>query len=251
MIITVANQKGGVGKTDLCVNLASCVARAGKNVLVIDLDPQANATDYLMKNKPDKTMTDVLIRDEVMKKVVSKTKVRNLFLAPGSGKLSAADVKLLSDVSAQFILKRKLKFAGDYDFIFIDTPPSLGMLTINSLTASTHVLVPVQVHYFSSEGVEKLLKTVESIRMEINPKLEVFGYVLTMVDKRNRLSLKMESKIRERYGEKVFDTHIPVNVDLADAPSFHKPIMLHSSNSRGAWAYSNLCKEFLDRHGQL
>jgi chromosome partitioning protein len=247
MIITVANQKGGVGKTDLAVNLSSFLAGMGKKVLLIDLDPQANSTDYLFSEKPDTNMKHLLLKDDMkMPDLVLQTQIENLSLAPSGQELNVAQAELMNDVGMQFKLKNKLKSARNrYDFIIIDTPPSLGVLTINALTASDQVIIPIQVHYFATDGVDKLLKTVEMVRKEINPKLDVRGFVLTMYDRRNKLSYKIERKIRESFGDKVFRTFIPVNVDLADAPSFHKPIMLHSRNSRGSYAYENLAREFL------
>jgi chromosome partitioning protein len=247
MIITVANQKGGVGKTDLSVNLSSFLARMGKKVLLIDLDPQANSTDYLYSGKAGLNTNHLLLENDVkISDLALETGIGNLFLAPAAPELSAAQVELMNDVGMQFKLKRKLKSARNrYDFIIIDTPPSLGVLTINALAASDCVMIPVQVHYFAMDGVQKLLNTVDAVRREINPRLDVRGFVLTMYDRRNKLSYRMERKIRESFGDKVFRTSIPVNVDLADSPSSHKPVMLSSRNSRGAYAYENLAREFL------
>ena len=245
MIITVVNQKGGVGKTDLAVNLASSLAKAGKKVLLVDLDPQANTTDYLTLNRPELTTGELLTDDKLMiKEMMQDTQIENLSLAPGGASLNVAQVDLLNDVGMQFKLKRKLR-SMKHDYVIIDTPPSLGVLTINALTASDRVLVPVQVNYFATEGVNKLMNTVKKVKREINPKLNVMGFVLTMYDKRNKLSYKIEKMVRKQFGSKVMKTMIPVNVDLADAPSNHKPIMLHSRESRGAYAYANLAKEIV------
>lgn len=248
MIITIANQKGGVGKTDLAVNLSSHLALLNKKTLLIDLDPQANATDYLLSKKPNSlTSADLLVKDNIkLVDVVWKTSLKNLFLVPASSNLNAAQVELMNDVGMQFRLKRKIRSSKGFDFIIIDTPPSLGMLTINALTASDHVIVPVQTHYFATDGVESLLNTIKTMRKEINPKLQILGYVLTMYDKRNKLSACIERLIRKRFGEKVFKTCIPINVDLAVAPAYHRPISLHSKHSRGNYAYLNLTKEFLN-----
>ena len=245
MIVSVANQKGGVGKTDLTVNLASYIAKTGKNVLVMDLDPQANATDYLLDKKTRLTTSDLFTKNVRIEDVIQDTGIPNLSVAPGSSRLYAAQIHLMNDVGMQFKLKKKMKDLKGFDFVFIDTPPSIGMLTINALTASDCVLIPVHTSYFASDGVEKLRNSVNKIREELNPKLRIRGYVLTMFDKRNRLSYKIERDVRNSYGNKVFNTRIPVNVDLTDAPSYHKPILLHSRNSRGAYAYENLSKEFL------
>jgi chromosome partitioning protein len=247
MIITVANQKGGVGKTDLAVNLSSYLAKMGKKVLVVDMDPQANATDYILPVKPKLTSGDLLLREDLkLHKVAVETPINNLSLVAANPSLSAAQIELLNDVGMQFKLKRKLSPRGSYDYIFIDTPPSLGMLTINALAASDAVIIPIQVHYFAMEGVGKLMNTIEMVKREINPELDILGYVLTMYDKRNLLSSRVEKNVRESFKKKVFNTVIPINVDLADAPSKHMPIMLHAKDSRGAFAYARLAKEFLN-----
>jgi chromosome partitioning protein len=247
MIITVANQKGGVGKTDLSVNLASSLAKKGKKVLLVDLDPQANATAYLSDKKHKKTASHLLLDPKLRaEEVVTGTAVQNLHVLPGSSDLYAAQVELVNDVGMQFKLKKKLTGLSGYDYVFIDTPPSLGLLTINALTASTHVLVPVQSSYFAMDGTEKLLKTVQSVREDINPSLDIRGFVMTMHDKRNRLSYHMEKVVRGRFGKKVFETVIPVNVDLTVSPRDHKPITETNKNSRGACAYMALAEEFIN-----
>jgi chromosome partitioning protein len=245
MIITVANQKGGVGKTDLCVNLASYLAHKGKKVLVLDLDPQANATEYLSGESHKKDSGRLLVDDRVsLKRVTNPTSIKNLFLVPGSQGLNAAQVEVMNDPGMQFKLRRKLKNHG-FDYVLIDTPPSLGMLTLNALTASDSVLVPVQVHYLATRGVEQLMKTVRMVKREINPKLSVRGYVLTMHDRRNNLTARIEGEVRKAYGSDVFETVVPVNVDLAEAPRKNMPIMLHNKESRGAYAYERLAEEFI------
>ena len=252
MIITVANQKGGVGKTDLTVNLSAYLAKMGKKTLIIDLDPQANATDYLLSTKPKLTSGDLLLKDGLkLPGAAMETQIPNLSIVAGSHTLNAAQIEMINDVGMQFKLKRKLRTRHGYDYVFIDTPPSLSMLTINALTASDFVLVPIQVHYFAMDGVKKLMNTIEMVRKEINPGLDVLGFILTMYDKRNKLSGKIEKMVKENFGDKVFETTIPVNVNLAEAPSRHAPIMLHSKESRGAHAYSRLAKEFLSFSGRL
>jgi chromosome partitioning protein len=245
MITTVANQKGGVGKTDLCVNLATSLARRGKKTLVLDLDPQANATEYLSAGGEKRDSSRLLVSDRLkLADAVKKTGVDNLFIVPGSQRLSAAQVEIMNDPGMQFKLKRKLRAHG-FDHILIDTPPSLGMLTVNALTASDSVLVPVQVHYLATRGVEQLMNTVSMIRKEINPKLSVGGYVLTMHDRRNNLTARVESEVRKAYGKSVLETVIPINVDLAEAPRSGMPIMLFNKESRGAYAYERLAEEFI------
>jgi chromosome partitioning protein len=247
MIVTVANQKGGVGKTDLATNLASCLAKRGKKVLLVDMDPQANATTYLTGEKHKKTTSHLLLDGKVkIEDIAVPTKVENLYLAPGSSDLYATQVELLNDVGMQFKLKKKLSGLSGYDYVFIDTPPSLGLLTVNALTASTHVVIPVQVNYFALDGMEKLMKTIDMVKEEINPGLSLKGLVLTMYDKRNNLSPEIERLVREKFGDKVFRTQIPVNVDLAISPKNHEPIIVSSKDSRGAYAYLNLADEFME-----
>ncbi len=246
MIITVANQKGGVGKTDLTVNLASYLAAMGKKTLIIDLDPQANATTYLMKRRPRITTCDLLLDDKIkLSDAITKTRIRNLHLVAGNPTLNIAQIHLMSDAGMQFKLKRKLSDIR-YDYVFIDTPPSLGMLTINALTASDEVLVPLNAHYLSVDGVNKLLNAIKSLRKEINPKLTVMGFVITMSTKKNPVSESVEKVIRKKY-KKVFETKIPYNSQLIEAPGNHKPIILHAKNSYGALAYKKLADEFLSK----
>jgi len=244
--IVVANQKGGIGKTDVSVNLGSCLARMGKKTLILDIDPQANATDYLTTINPKISTSELLLDDEInLPDIVLSTETDNLFLAPGSPSLNAARVQLISDMGMQFKLKRKLDGIKDYDYIFIDTPPSLGLLTINALTTADQVLIPIQVHYFAMSGVVKLMKTINKIREEINPKLKIGGVVITMFDKRNKLSFEVDGEVRKAFEDKVFRTMIPTNIKLAESPSHHKPIILYSKNSSGAKAYAQLAKEFI------
>jgi chromosome partitioning protein len=251
-IIAVANQKGGVGKTDLTVNLSCQLASAGRKVLLIDLDPQANATDYLVG--PDtpigKTTTDLLLEDDVsLHDVLIRGCRENLDVAPASGDLSACQIRLANDINMQFKLKKKLKEIKadmEYDYIVIDTPPSLGILTINTLTAANQVLIPVQTGYFAMEGVVQLLETVRKVKEDINPGLEVLGAVLTLYDRRTLLSREVEAKVRNGFTDgTVFSTVIPLNVRLAEAPSYHKSIIEYDSECNGAKAYGKLTEEIL------
>jgi chromosome partitioning protein len=251
-IIAIANQKGGVGKTDLTVNLSCQLAAHGKRVLLIDMDPQANATDYLVgpETTIEKTTADLLLEDGVsLGDVLIRHCRENLDVAPGSGDLSACQVRLANDINMQFKLKKKLKElkeGGEYDFVIIDTPPSLGILTVNALTAANQVLVPVQTQYFAMEGVVQLLETVNKVREDINPGLEVLGAVLTLYDRRTLLSREVEAKVRSGFAEgTVFATVIPVNVRLAEAPSYHKSIFEYDSDCNGARAYGQLAEEIL------
>ncbi len=244
--ISIANQKGGVGKTDLCVNLASALTSMEKNVLLIDMDPQANSTDYLVKGNSYRTIMDLLTQDNIsMEDIIIGTKFPNLSVIPSSIRLSVLQVQLANEVNMQFRLKRKLKNLDSFDYVFIDTPPSLGLLTINALTASDKVLIPVQTHYFAMDGVTKLLDTVNTIREDLNPNLKIAGIVLTMYDKRTTLSREVEEKVRSAFKGRVFQTVIPVNVKLAESPSHHEPITIYSPYSTGAKAYLDLAREFL------
>jgi len=252
-VIAVANQKGGVGKTDLAVNLSCQFASAGKKILLIDMDPQGNATDYLVG--PDtqvvKSTADLLIDDEIgLEDILIKGCRENLDVAPADGDLSACQIRLANDINMQFKLKKKLretKESGGYDFILIDTPPSLGILTVNTLTAATEVLIPVQTQYFAMDGVVQLLETVRKVREDINPDLRVTGAVLTLYDRRTILAREVASRVRNEFSEgPVFATVIPVNVRLAEAPSYHKSILEYDSDCNGAKAYGALAEEILN-----
>jgi chromosome partitioning protein len=257
-VIAVANQKGGVGKTDLTVNLSSQLASLGKRTLLIDLDPQANATDYLVSPSTgiSRTTADLLLDDSVtLADVVIPGCRDNLDIIPGHQDLSSCQIRLANDINMQFKLKKKLRGLMDgaegasgtsYDYVLIDTPPSLGLLTVNTLTAATAVIIPVQTHYFAMEGVVQLQETIHKVREEINPGLRLLGLVLTMYDRRTLISRDVEAKVRDEFGDQVFSTVIPTNVRLAEAPSHHKSIFEYDSESTGARAYRELAKEVLD-----
>jgi len=251
-VIAVANQKGGVGKTDLTVNLSCHFAAAGKRVLLIDMDPQANATDYLVSPETpvEKTTADLLIDDDVsLQDILIKDCRENLDVGPADGELSACQIRLANDINMQFKLKKKLKEtreSTDYDYILIDTPPSLGILTVNTLTAATDVLIPVQTQYFAMDGVVQLLETVRKVKEDINPDLSVMGAVLTMYDRRTILSREVASRVRSEFRDgRVYTTVIPVNIRLAEAPSYHKSIFEYDSECNGAKAYGALAEEIL------
>jgi chromosome partitioning protein len=252
-IIAVANQKGGVGKTDLTVNMSCQLASAGRKVLLVDMDPQANATGYLMgpETSIGKTTADLLLDDSVsLEDVIVKDCRKNLDVAPADANLSACQIRLANDINMQFKLKKKLKSLSEvepaYDFVVIDTPPSLGLLTVNTLTAANQVLIPVQSQYLAMEGVVQLMETVRKIKEDINPGLEVLGAVLTMYDTRTLLSREVELKVRSGFADgRVFSTVIPVNVRLAEAPSYHKSILEYDSECKGAKAYEQLAGEIL------
>ena len=252
-IIAVANQKGGVGKTDLTVNISCQLASAGKKVLMIDMDPQANATDYLVspETRIVKTTADLLLDDSVsLEDILIRDCRENLDVAPADGNLSACQIGLANDINMQFKLKKKLKAIkeeqGEYDFVVIDTPPSLGLLTVNALTVANQVLIPVQTQYFAMDGVVQLLETVRKLKEDINPGLEVLGAVLTLYDRRTLIAKEVETKVRNEFTDgRVFTTVIPVNVRLAEAPSYHKSILEYDSECNGAKAYQKLTEEIL------
>ena len=251
-IFAVASQKGGVGKTDLTVNVACQLALEGNRVLMIDLDPQANATDYLVPPgaQAGKTTADLLLDESVTLGDAILQGVReNLDVVPAHQNLSSCQIKLANDINMQFKLKKKLKALSElneaYDFVFIDTPPSLGLLMVNTLTAATGVIIPVQTQYFAMDGMVQLQETIQKMREDINPGLKVLGIVLTMYDRRTVISREVGEKIRAESGDRVFNTVIPVNVRLAEAPSHHKSIFEYDPDSSGARAYKELVRELL------
>jgi chromosome partitioning protein len=251
-IIAIANQKGGVGKTDLTVNVSCRLASLGYHVLLVDMDPQANSTDYLVKPETTvlKTSADLLLDDSMMlEDVVINDCRENLDIVPSHPSLSSAQIRLANDVNMQFKLKRKLKAIAEgkpaYDFVFIDTPPSLGLLTVNTFTASTGVIIPVQTHYFAMEGVVQLQETIQKVTEDINPGLKILGIVLTMYDRRTLISKEVEAKVRSEFEGRVFTTVVPVNVRLAEAPSHHESIFEYDSSCNGARAYRELVEEIL------
>lgn len=244
--VAVCNQKGGVGKTDLCVNLASCLASLGKRVLLIDMDPQANATHYVTTINPKMSTRNLLMEDKVqIEDVTEKTNADNLDIVPSEVSLSVVQTQLANEVNMQFKLKRKLKNSEEYDYVFIDTPPSLGPLTINALTAADMVLIPIQAHYLAMCGVQQLLDTMELVREDLNPELKLGGVVLTMYDRRTNLSKEVGQLVKDTFQERAFKTVIPINVRLAESPSHHTCVLSYSSRSSGAKAYMDLAREFV------
>jgi len=248
-IVALANQKGGVGKTTTAINLGASVAACERKVLLVDLDPQANATSGvgLPKNE-EQSMYPVLLEGMSMRDIIRPTELQMLSIAPSSVDLVGAEVELGDVIGREFHLRRALEeVARDYDYVLIDSPPSLGLLTINALTAADSVLVPMQCEYFAMEGVSQLLGTIERVRESLNPGLEIEGIALTMYDERMNLSRQVAEEVRNHFGEKVYKTVIPRNVRLGEAPSFGKPIILYDIRSRGSEAYLNLAKEFIRR----
>lgn len=248
-IIAVANQKGGVGKTTTAVNLGACLAELGRRVLIVDLDPQGNATSGLGfdKNAQDDTLYDALLDGAPLAQCARNTEVENLYLVPSNKDLAGAEVELVGEDRREFRLQTVLREAGDpYDFIIIDCPPSLSLLTVNGLVAADSVLITLQCEYYALEGLSELLQTVILVRDNLNPRLRLEGVLLTMYQRTN-LSKQVVDDVREHLGDKVYRTIIPRNVTLSEAPSFGKPVILYDRGSAGAQAYLLLAEEITAR----
>ncbi|PLX70828.1 MAG: sporulation initiation inhibitor Soj [Denitrovibrio sp.] len=249
-IIAIANQKGGVGKTTTAINLSSALGFAGAKVLVVDMDPQGNATSGLGVTLADNDVSiyEVLIGRADAKSTIRPTNVENLDIIPGNINLSAAEVELVTEMSRETKLKKVLRGVCDeYNFVMIDCPPSLGLLTVNSLTAADSVLIPLQCEYYAMEGLGQLLNTISLIKDSLNVDLQLEGILLTMFDPRNNLSKEVQKQVEEYLAESIFDTVIPRNVRLSEAPSFGQSIIEYDIKSKGAASYIELAKEMLAR----
>lgn len=249
-IIAVSNQKGGVGKTTTSVNLSACVAEAGKRTLLVDIDPQGNASSGLgLARKGEHGTYDVLIGETAAADSVLDTGYGPLWLMPASIELAGAEIELVDMEAREELLKRALApLREQFDYIFIDCPPSLGLLTLNALTAADSVLVPIQCEYYALEGVGQLMNTVRLVRKKLNPSLEVEGIVLTMHDARTNLCAQVVQEVRSHFEKEVFHTTIPRNVRLSEAPSYGIPIHLYDARCNGTAAYRSLAKELMERN---
>ena len=252
-ILAIANQKGGVGKTTTCVNLAASLAATKRKVLLIDMDPQGNATMGcgIEKSNLELTVCDVLLGESEAQDVILRVEIGNFDLLPGNEDATLAEVKLLQEIGREMRLKQAINsIKGKYDFILIDCPPSINMLTVNALTAADGVLIPMQCEYYALEGLTSLINTIDQINKTVNSKLEIYGLLRTMVDHRINLSNEVSQQLIDYFGDKVFRTVVPRNVTLAEAPSFGRPVLFHDKKSRGALAYLALAGEMLRREDE-
>jgi len=249
-VIAVANQKGGVGKTTTAINLSACLAEAGKQTLIIDADPQGNSTSGLglEKNSVENTIYEILLEESNIKEVIQPTCVEKLNIIPSNINLSGAEIELIGKEKREYILKESIDTIKDeYDFIIIDCPPSLNLITINALTASDTVLVPIQCEYFALEGLQQLLHTIGLVKSRLNPNLDMEGVVFTMYDSRTNLSMEVVEEVKKDLGDNVYKSIIPRNVRLGEAPSHGLPITLYDTRSKGAESYRLLADEVIEK----
>jgi chromosome partitioning protein len=252
-VVALANQKGGVGKSTTTINLGAGLALQGERVLLVDIDPQANTTSGLGidRERLSRTIYHVLVEDTTIDDVIEPTSMRDLFVVPASIELAGAEIELVSLLARETRLRNALdKVRADFDFILVDCPPSLGLLSINGLTAADEVLIPIQCEYYALEGVGLLMRNIGLVRQQLNPELEVEGLLLTMFDGRTTLSSDVVRQVREHFGETTYRTVVPRTVRLSEAPSYGEPIEAFDPMSRGAIAYREVAREFRRRHGR-
>lgn len=250
-VIAIANQKGGVGKTTTAVNLSACLGKKGKKTLLIDIDPQGNTTSGLGVDPRavERSVYDCIINDTPMSEVIIKTDFDNLWICPANINLAGAELELVPKPNREYVLKEAIsEIKDDYDFIFIDCPPSLGLITLNSFAATDSVLVPIQCEYYALEGLSQLTNTIKMVKKALNPDIVLEGILLTMFDARTNLSIQVVDEVKKFFRDKVFATIIPRNVRLSEAPSFGQPIIEYDRNSRGAECYTDLADEVIERN---
>jgi chromosome partitioning protein len=256
-IIAISNQKGGVGKTTTAINLSAALVESGLRVLLVDLDPQGNASTGLGVGAADRAMTtyELLVDDAPLADVIQQTGIDGLGIVPATVDLSSADIELISNEKRSFLLHDALRQTAmdqyNWDYILIDCPPSLNLLTVNAMVAADSILVPLQSEFFALEGLSQLMLTIREVRQTANPDLRIEGVVLTMYDRRNNLSLQVEQDARENLGELVFTTMIPRNVRVSEAPSYAMPVLGYDPKSQGANAYRALARELVEKHGKI
>ena len=252
-IIAIANQKGGVGKTTTSINLSSCIAAKGKKVLVVDIDPQGNTTSGygIEKNDLDNTIYELMLGDCSIEDCIIKDVIENISILPSNVNLAAAEIELIGVDKKDYILKNEIYWVKDrYDYIIIDCPPSLSLLTVNAMTTADSVLVPIQCEYYALEGLSQLIHTVNLVKERLNPNLEMEGVVFTMYDSRTNLSAQVVENVKSHLNQKVYRTVIPRNIRLAEAPSYGQPINIYDPKSAGAESYLALAEEVIDRKGE-